>query len=65
MYRTVDLGRWQPDHTLQVIGRADRQLKVRGYRVELGEVESVLRRADGVRDVIVTVRRSGAMRWGR
>jgi len=42
MYRTGDLGRWRDDQDLEVIGRADRQLKVQGYRVDPGEIEDIL-----------------------
>lgn len=42
LYRTGDLGRWLPDGTLEFMGRKDQQLKIRGYRVEAGEIENVL-----------------------
>ncbi|WP_237478543.1 non-ribosomal peptide synthetase [Lichenibacterium dinghuense] len=53
LYRTGDLGRFDNHGTLHYLGRLDRQLKVRGYRIEPGEVESVLRRHPQVADAAV------------
>ncbi|HEX4496054.1 MAG TPA: non-ribosomal peptide synthase/polyketide synthase [Thermoanaerobaculia bacterium] len=53
MYRTGDLGRLLPDGDLDFLGRLDDQVKVRGHRVELGEVESLLVAAPGVREAAV------------
>ncbi|MFE0255162.1 amino acid adenylation domain-containing protein [Streptomyces sp. NPDC059010] len=47
MFRTRDLGRWTPDGALEHLGRTDDQVKVRGFRVELDSVSSVLERVDG------------------
>ncbi|HEY2736851.1 MAG TPA: amino acid adenylation domain-containing protein, partial [Thermoanaerobaculia bacterium] len=56
MYRTGDLARWLPDGLLSFVGRSDRQIKIRGVRVEPGETEAVLRGVPGVRDCLVAPR---------
>ncbi|HEY8983155.1 MAG TPA: non-ribosomal peptide synthetase [Streptomyces sp.] len=56
MYRTGDIGRLLPDGELEFIGRADHQVKVRGYRIELEEAESWLAGCPEVRAVAVAVR---------
>ena len=52
VYRTGDLGRWRPDGTIEFLGRTDRQVKIRGHRIELGELEATLDRLPGVRHAI-------------
>ncbi|MGR3186453.1 plipastatin non-ribosomal peptide synthetase PpsC [Bacillus subtilis] len=56
LYRTGDLARWLPDGTIEYVGRIDDQVKVRGYRVELGEIETALRQIDGVKEAAVLAR---------
>jgi amino acid adenylation domain-containing protein/FkbM family methyltransferase len=56
LYKTGDLGRYLPDGNIEFLGRIDNQVKIRGHRVELGEVETVLRQHLGVRDAAVIVR---------
>ena len=52
LYRTGDLGRWRPDGTIQLLGRIDRQVKIRGHRIELGEIDSTLEKVPGVRHAL-------------
>lgn len=59
LYDTGDLGRYLPDGNIVILGRDDGQVKIQGHRVELGEIESRLRQATGVREALVTTR-SGA-----
>ena len=49
MYRSGDYGRWLPDGKLEFLGRRDSQVKISGFRIEIGEVESSLLRVPGVR----------------
>ncbi|NTF35013.1 non-ribosomal peptide synthetase [Rhizobium skierniewicense] len=60
MYRSGDLARFLPDGRLEVLGRADRQVKVRGHRIELGEVESALSSLPSVREAVAAVRERNA-----
>jgi len=55
-YRTGDLVRYLPDGRLEFLGRSDTQVKVRGFRIETSEVESVLRQYPGVRECVVDAR---------
>ncbi|HET8840842.1 MAG TPA: amino acid adenylation domain-containing protein, partial [Ktedonobacteraceae bacterium] len=56
LYRTGDRVRWLADGQLEFLGRLDRQVKVRGYRIELEEIETILEQYPGVSESVVTVR---------
>jgi amino acid adenylation domain-containing protein len=56
LYRTGDVVRWQADGTVEFVGRSDEQLKVRGHRIEPGEVEAALSQCSAVRDALVMLR---------
>ncbi|MGE0863602.1 MAG: amino acid adenylation domain-containing protein [Vicinamibacterales bacterium] len=57
LYRTGDLARWRPDGNLEFLGRADGQVKVRGHRIEIGEIEARVAEHPGVKEAVVTAHR--------
>ncbi len=60
MYLSGDLARWLPDGNVEYMGRIDEQVKIRGFRVELGEIESNIRRLKGVADCAVIIRKNSS-----
>ncbi|HKH46949.1 MAG TPA: amino acid adenylation domain-containing protein [Thermoanaerobaculia bacterium] len=62
LYRTGDLGRRRPGGEVDYLGRADHQVKLRGYRIELEEIEQALLQHAAIRQVVVDVREDGAGR---
>jgi amino acid adenylation domain-containing protein len=56
LYRTGDLGRWRPDGEIEYLGRLDFQVKLRGLRIELGEIDAALRDHADVADAVCALR---------
>ena len=61
IYKSGDYAKWLPDGNVVILGRTDHQIKLRGLRIELGEVESAILQVDGVKQVVVTIRQIGGM----
>lgn len=51
-YRTGDLAAWEKDGKLYYLGRIDRQMKIRGHRIELGEVENTIKKIENIKDCV-------------
>lgn len=56
MYRTGDIGRWLSDGTIELVGRNDRQVQIRGFRIEPGEIENLLQSYKGIIEAVVLSR---------
>src|SRR5205814_2661555 len=67
LYRSGDFGRWLPEGKLEFLGRRDSQVKISGFRIEIGEIENALLRVPGVREgaVVVTAERADPATAGR
>ncbi len=59
IYRTGDLGRWLPDGAIEFLGRKDEQVKVRGYRIEPGDIENHLLQHEAVKEAVVIAKDFG------
>ena len=59
IYRTGDLAQWLPDGNIEYFGRIDDQVKVRGFRIEIGDIENCLHHISGVNDVVVLLKNDG------
>ena len=58
-YKTGDLARWRRDGIIEFLGRVDEQIKIRGVRIEPGEIEAALRQLEGVKEVVVAAKEDG------
>ena len=60
LYRSGDLARWRSDGVLEFVARSDRQLKIRGFRVEPAEIEAALLEMPGIREAVAVARENGS-----
>lgn len=56
LYKTGDLAAWRPDGNIKYLGRLDQQIKIRGLRIEIGEIESVLKKQPDIKNAVVIVK---------
>lgn len=56
LYKTGDLGKWNPDGSIAFMGRKDNQVKIRGYRIEPGEIEQAILSLDYIRQAVVEIK---------
>ncbi|WP_218813602.1 non-ribosomal peptide synthetase [Rickettsiella endosymbiont of Dermanyssus gallinae] len=61
VYRTGDLVRWLSDGSLEYLGRIDKQLKIKGFRIEAGEIESALRKHTAIEQCLINVLKQGGL----
>ena len=59
IYKSGDYAKWLPDGNVVILGRTDHQIKLRGLRIELGEIENVMLKVDGMKKVVIMIRKLG------
>ena len=57
IYKSGDYAKWQPDGNVLILGRTDHQIKLRGLRIELGEIENVMLKVEGMKKVVIIIRK--------
>ena len=57
IYKSGDYAKWLPDGNVVILGRTDHQIKLRGLRIELGEIENVMLKVEGMKKVVILIRK--------